>query len=320
MKPKLTHEQRRLASQDLTANYLSNYYAGWRYTKVLALQKMMDERYSFFTDIAAKTKSPADANGDATIAQEIQHGLYFDAISQCVQYIEDLFALIRAAKSPDYFVRNIITYKAGEVINYLKSFKPDPLTIGSVFHFPSDLKFDEEEKTLLYETGKNNLTGYVQDLIKFYKDYEFFHNQYKHGLAVAMRPFGNSYNAEQIAKDKAGEHQTYITAYDNMNLQASFKKGTASTGQPIMMLAFTDNVRPYISQLSEENNFIRLDHPNLDFDMLIGIAQKAFCCINVFIDNFYGKIRPKGDEWQFELPMDHINNRYIACSYKSTPD
>ncbi|MGZ3766940.1 MAG: hypothetical protein ACXVB0_24630 [Mucilaginibacter sp.] len=320
MKPKLTHEQRRLASQDLTANYLSNYYAGWRYTKVLALHKMLQERHVFFSDIAAKTKSPADPDGEATIAQEIQHGLYFDAISQCVQYIEDLFALIKASKTPDYFVRNIITYKAGEVINYLKSFKAEDKNIGSIFHFPGDLKFPEEEKTALYETGKNNLVCYVNELIKFYKNYEFFHNQYKHGLAVAMRPFGHIYNPEQVKKDKAGDPHTYLTAYDNMNLQASFKKGTASTDQPIMMLAFTDNVRPYITQLIDENNFIRLvyppDHPKLDFDLLIGIAQKAFCCINVFVDNYYGKLRPKGKGWQFELPMDHVQNRYILCSYE----
>jgi len=324
MIPKLTIEQRKLASIDLTATYLSNYYAGWRYAKVLTLEKLINERYVFFKEIALQTKPVGDDSGEATIAQEIQHGLYFDAISQCVQYVEDLFALIKASKQPDFFVRNVITYKAGEVINYLKSFKADEKNIGSIFHFPADLPFSDTESAERYNLGKSNLINYTNDLIKFYKDYEFFYNQYKHGLAVAMRPFGNIYNQDQIENDKTGKKHPYLSVYDNMNLQAGFKRGTASIKNGILMLGFTDNVRPYISQLSEENNFIRLvhppDYPNLSIELLVDIAKKTFCCVNIFIDNYHLKIKPEEGNRKFELPRDYQNNSYMLCSYIETKD
>ncbi|MCR8560302.1 hypothetical protein KXD93_21800 [Mucilaginibacter sp. BJC16-A38] len=322
--PKLTSEQRRLASVDLTCTYLDNYYSEWRYTKVLTLQKLINNRYEFYADLAPQVKSDRDETGEATIAQEIQNGLYFDTIAQCIQYIEDLFALIRASRQPEFFIRNIITYKAGEVTNFIKSFKAERKHVAAAFHFPDDLPYDRESDQIKYTEGAERLTGYIAELVQFYKDYDFFYNQYKHGLSVAMRPLGNIFTAEQVAKDKAGEMPPFLAAYDNMNLAAGFKKGTAKTTHGILMLGFTENVMPYISQLGEENNYLRLanpaDWPHFHLDILVQKALMTKCCLQLFIFNYAGKIKPGGTTFTFRLPTDYKTKEVTQCSYVSKPE
>jgi len=317
---KLTNQQRRLASIDLTLTYLSSYFAEWRYTKVLTLQKLISERYSFYDELKSEIKSPGDHSGNATIAQEIHHGLYFDAISQCIQYIEDLFALLKAAKQPDYFIRNIITYKGGEVTAFLKSLKIDDKSIALLFRFPNDLSFGNEQGQASYERGRSLLMHYVRELVTFYKKYEFFYNQYKHGLAVAMRPFGNIFNDQQIESDRKGEMLPYLAVYDNMNLQAGFAKGTANIRHGIMMPGFTDNVRPFIAELSAENNYIRLvqtaDYPNFNIELLVKIAKLTHRCISIFIFNYAREIKPEeNNRFVFHLPVDLDTKDVMECTY-----
>ena len=151
----MTPKQRLSASIDLTLTYFQSYYTEWRLTKGLANKKLLEERYDFFSDISNEVHKWDDQNGEATIAQEIKHGLYFDSIAQCIQYVEDLFALIRASKKPDYFISNIITYKAGEVTNAIKQFKASHESISRAFQFPSELLLNSEEDESDYNWGKD---------------------------------------------------------------------------------------------------------------------------------------------------------------------
>jgi hypothetical protein len=209
----MTPQQRTQASVDLTLTYIQNYYPDWRLAKVLTIKKLLAQRYEFYKDFIQDVKSHRDENGEATIAQEIRNGLYFDAISQSVQYVEDLFALINASLKPDYFIKNIINYDAGKVTNLIKSFNANVSAkkISEAFHFPDNLPFTTEDDKKAYDVQVDYLLSLVKDVAKFHKDYEYFHNQYKHGLAVAMRPFGNTYVQEQIDEDKRGEFKPYIT-------------------------------------------------------------------------------------------------------------
>lgn len=314
----MTPEQRLNASVDLTLTYFASYYPEWRLTKILANQKLLNERYDFYKDIAKEAGNWDDDSGEATIAQEIKNGLYFDSITHCVQYIEDLFALIRASKKPDYFIRHIITYKAGEVSNAIKAFKADKKTVSKAFHFHDDLVFKEPEQQARYEKGIENLIGLIIDLVTFYNGYYFFCNQYKHGLAVGMRPHGNKFNDEQIALDKKEEFKPYIAVYDNLNLKAGTKKGTVNLKHGIMMPGFTDNVRPFIGELEKSNNFLRFvrppDYPDFSFETLTDIAYKTRACLHCFIVNYSRKIKPQ-DEKFFHLPDEYRKNTAVRCSY-----
>ena len=315
----MNSEQRKQASIDLTLTYLSSYYTDWRLAKILTIQKLVSERYTFFKSIIREVKQFDDNSGEATIAQEIKNGLYFDAIGECVQYIEDLFALIKASENPDYFIKNIVTYDAGRITNFIKSFRPSKTNIAKAFHYPGELELESQEHINMYEEGINNLISLVDSLVKFYSDYEFLYIQYKHGLAVAMRTFGNKFNEEQIENDKLESNEPYLAVYDNFNLTAASKKGRVKVKHGVFMSGFTKNVRPYISQLANENNFLRLvvppDTPDFNIDFLIDNARRVKTCLNTFMFNYSRKIKPEVGKVEFQLPEDYKENKFLTCSY-----
>ena len=90
------------------------------------------------------------------------------------------------------------------------------------------------------------------------------------------------------------------------------------------MPGFTENVRPFISKLSEENNYLRYvylpDMRNFSFEVLEDIAYVASSCINIFIHNYSRKIDPKSDKVSFHLPIDYKTGRVSICEYRNTPN
>jgi hypothetical protein len=312
----MTPDERLKASIDFTLHYFKSYYVEWRLVKVLTNQKLLKERYDFLMDISNQVCRLKNDNGETYIAQEIRNGLYFDTIAHCVQYIEDLFALIKAAKKPDYFIRNVITYSAGEVTNAIKSFHANKKTLSNAFHFPNDFKLDNDSEQKEYDDAVDSFVLMVNDLVKFYIDYAFFYNQYKHGLAVGMKPFGNTYNSEQIQKDKNGEFKPYLVVYDNLNIETAAKKGTFNLKHGVMMPGLTANILPFLPELAKSNNFLRFvfppDYPNFSFDLLLDVAFKTRSCINAFIDNYSHEICKIK---KITIPINHRTDTYIHKSY-----
>lgn len=313
----MTPEQRYNASIDQSLVYLQGYYAEWRLAKVLTNKKLLQDRYNFYSDLSKEIKQWDDENGEATIAQEIRNGLYFDSIAQCFQYIEDLFALIKASKKPDYFIRNVVTYRAGEVTNMIKGFTSNGKSITKAFHIPEDIEFSNVESQNIYDLGIAKLVTLVDALKHFYKSYWFLYNQYKHGLAVGMRPFGNLYDKGQIEKDKRGELEPYLVVYDNINLQGAKKKGSFMEEHGLFMPCFTNNVRPYFPELIKSNNFLRFvyppDYPIFKYDILVDIAYKARCCIKTFIVNYSRSIKLDEGVRAFQLPDEYKLDTYFSC-------
>ncbi|MGB3524690.1 MAG: hypothetical protein WBB32_01860 [Flavobacteriales bacterium] len=286
----------------------------------------MTERHSFYVDLIEHVRPGDDPTGGSTIAQEIQHGLHFDAIAHCVQYVEDLFALIEAARDPDYFIKRVVSYSAGSITNKIRSFKVERSTVSDAFHFPLELKYGSSEGQKTYEKGVDTLCTMVSDLVIFYTEHAFFYNQYKHGLAVAMRPFCKPYTQEQIDKDKAGEPKPYLVVYDNMNLHAgaSTQRRSFDPRTGLFMPGFTDNVRPIVPYLAQENNFLRFVFPpdmaNFSFERLVDTAFKARACLQSFIASYLLLIQPLETDGsrRFQLPLDHRTNRACVCSYLPT--
>lgn len=313
----MTKEQRAKASVDQTLAYLDRYYVNWRLVKILSVKKILNDKYNFYFDLKNNFKTRDDNDGDATIAQEITNGLYFDAISQCVQYIEDLFALVKASKQPDFFIRNVISYKAGEVTNLIRSYNPKHKLLAEDFHFPYKIP-GEQSVVNLYHEGLSIFITLIMDIVQFYKQYEFFNNQYKHGLAVAHRSFGNIFPNELLAEDKLSGVKPFIAVYDNMNLNIATSKGRASVKQGIFLPVFTNNVRIVISSLEKENNFLRFvqpDHAKFSFELIEEIARKVSYCMNIFIFNYTHKINPIDKQNKFQLPIDYNKNTANIFTY-----
>jgi hypothetical protein len=321
-RPPISQEELRLAGVDLTRYYLGGYYASWRLAKVLTIQKLIDQRHSFYADLAQDIRQYDDLDGAATIAQEVHHGLHFDAIAHCVQYVEDLFALIRAARKPQAFIRGVVTYRAGEVTHEIKTFKAERKRIGQAFHFPYDLTFSTVEGREQYEHGIANLILWMTDITRFYVEHEFFYNQYKHGLTVALRP-SNKYTTEQVEQDKRNERRPYLAVFDNLNLAAAIKKGSANLQQGVMMPGFTTPVQRALPELERRNDWLSLVHtvdPMFSFDSLVDHAFKARACIATFCFNFHHAVDPDPNKQIFQLPVNHRTLASYQCQVPCNTD
>lgn len=302
----MTKEERNKANKDQINRFISAYYSEWRFIQVLSIQKKLAHKYENYNDIIDSIKETDNSAGDKTIAQEISNGLLFDAVQHSIQYIEDLFAFISASSKEDYFIRNIVQYKAGKIENLVKSFINNKKTVCEYFHFPNypdddNHTDDEKEILMVVNSGINRLGVIVSEIIEFYKKHQFFYNQYKHGLTIALRPYGD-YNEEQIELDKKGEFKNpTIVALDSLNFKNASKNQYGNTGY-LMMPAFSENVRPHLKMLQHENNLLRyvMSPPETNIDNIVEIASKTKRCLQILIHNFRSIIN---DEEYFHLRL-----------------
>jgi len=313
-KTSLTAAQRHAAAVDMTNYYLSSYWTDWRYVHILTTKKLLDEKYNFFHSIVKDSLKEAD---EASIAQEIKHGLYHDAIAQCVQYIEDLFALFYASKEPDYFIRNIVSYSAGQVTNLIKGFKGTDQRIKTVFFIPEPVESFSSEHHEYYNKGLKILKDTLAELIEFYIGYEFFYTQYKHGLSIPLRTFCNRYSQDQIEKEKKGEMPNWLAVFDNLNLKAATVKKNFNTSRGLFFPSFTDNVRFNLTGLQNEDNYLRFVFPpdiDVTIDYFVKIAHQTRYCINIFRTNFLNSINSPSEMKIYNLPTDPEKNTTIQIT------
>lgn len=291
--------ERKTVTKDQINHFFNAYYSEWRAIQILAIKEKFNTRYEFYKDIVEEIKSTDINAGENTIAQEIKNGLIFEAIAASIQYIEDLFALIKASEKKDLFIRNIIKYDAGKVEHLIKNFKTANKNICNSFHFPyyPEEEFEtetEKETRKVINDSIDRLRSIIIELIEYYKKHQFFYNQYKHGLSIALRPYGK-FTSEQIDKDKKHEHENpSVVALDSLNFANAPRNQYGNSGY-LMMPCFTESVQKNIKELQSENNLLRyvMTPPETTIDFILEIAKKTRRCIHIVIHNFLEVVNDK---------------------------
>lgn len=186
--------------------------------------------------------------------------------------IEDFFVLFRFIQEEEYFVQKIVTYSAGTIkneINKAEGFSEDrslkALLIPSA-DFVRDVmaraantaeEFQKERYEFLeqHKVACANTIQSLQKVIKFFKKYETFYNQHKHGLTVALRPF--AFEAPQAyLQQRKTSLSGDLVVFDNDTIEVAFNKGNL-TGGALVMPAVTEATRPYLNNLQRERNLLR---------------------------------------------------------------
>ncbi len=313
----MDEKTRNIVTKDQINSFFSSYYTEWRLIQLLSIKKRLDNRYQFYEEIVEEIKLTDLDAGKNTIAQQIRSGLVFEAVSDCVQYIEDLFALIKATENKYYFIRNIIKYKASKISNFINNFDIDRKTVCKCFYFPNffDEKIEtekEKETMTVINSSVDRLGKSLKEIIEFYKKNIFFYNQFKHGLTIALRPYGVKYNSEQIKKDKNGEYEDFsIIAHDSLNFKNAMnnKYGYAGT---LMIPGFTENVQKNLKELQAENNLLRyvLSPQETTLNNIIDIAKKIRRCMHILINNFLEVVNEK-EVLKLRLPSETLDQDYF---------
>lgn len=301
--------QRVKVTQDQVQRFFASYYSNWRLHQILTLEKLYKERFDFYKDIIQTTKQSDDPDGSATIAQEVGNGLLFEAISHCIQYIEDLFAIVKAGENVDFFIKGIITYDAGKISNFIKQ-KFNREQLCKAFHFPFYSEdFPDKGTNEVYKSAIERLFNLISVFKQFHKQYQFFYTQYKHGLTIALRPYG-LYDNEKIEKSKTGEFDPYLAAFDNLGAE-KLKDKQERFNNMLFMPCFTESVRENLPELMREDNLIRYVFPpeDTDFEKMKEIAFRVRDCINVIGNNIMEKAANPAntDRLKVQLPDNDIN-------------
>jgi hypothetical protein len=150
----------------------------------------------------------------------------------------------------------------------------------------------------------------------------FFYNQYKHGLSIALRPF-KLYSPEQIALKKSSTSPHYLVALDNMDPQIFTDFTHPRLNGQAFFPNFTEPIRANLTELLSENNMIRFVRVPVDctFETITSVALKTKALMEIFINNFLGVV--EDDFSKLRLPSDQegkiceFNFRYNPFNFQS---
>jgi len=266
----MTDEERMIAGRHQLCFYLANQYPMWRVVTVKSIKNIIENLDDFYRLIFDELKRYDEEKEDETVRGEIRNGLFFEALSQSVQAVEDLFSLLKYSGDIPYFAKNVVTYNASKVTRYIRNFdtKNTELLLKpfQIPYFRMDEPWENTEVFNKYVDAVQLIRMYMDALIEHHKTYYFHYCQYKHGMAVALRPFGNS---AQHGNDLL---EGVVMTFDNVN----FKKRTHATLPAMMIPDFDPDIAKHITGLHEEDNLLRAEMKVVDFNLFVDIVEKAY--------------------------------------------
>jgi hypothetical protein len=160
------------------------------------------------------------------------------------------------------------------------------------------------------EKSIDRLIKILSQIVEYYEKHQFFYNQYKHGLSIALRPFG-LFSDEQVEKDKKyGSMSSTVYAMDNLNFKNASKNNKHNLGA-LLIPNLTENVRPFIAPFQKENNLLRyVSSPQeTDIESILTIAKKTKRCIHILITNILQVVNDN-NPLKLRLP-DEIESKVI---------
>lgn len=307
-------QQRQRANDQQLLVFFNGYELTWRLTKLLSLRMLLEKRSDLSSYLQSYYGLPrADNNyiyGPAT------NGTIFSAIAEVVMYCEDFFALLKFIREAEYFVQKIIQYSAGKVTNVadrieksseadiLKAFMvPDVAYLQSIFSASPQPESEKVESLEQYSSGTSKIIQYVRETVATFRQYEFFYNQYKHGLTVALKPFGSFKLPPETILQRQVELTGDLVCYDNDTIEAVFNRTSASP--TLMFPDLGPNIMPFISQLMAERNCLRWHPSKANINDLIEAARKVAVLISCLIHNRCDFIQPCNPNCNtFSLPSE----------------
>lgn len=200
-----------------------------------------------------------------------------------------------------YFAKNVVNYNATEVKKYIWNFKTEDIKyIMDEFNLPYftlDKPWENEKTFAYYKTAVLLMQQYLQELVAFHKKYYLDYCQYKHGISVALCPFGKQHTKNEEKRDL---HEGVLMTFDSYTVG---KRQKASGELPQMMMYLTPEIMPYVSRLHFEGNLLHYSMHVVDIDEVAQITEKAFTLFNIVWVNLIKRCEVTNEdkihEWAF---------------------
>lgn len=296
MEKTLTDAARYKAGKSQMSFFLSNQYPAWRIVAVKSIQKILLNIDEFCSDLEFK-------GADTLSISETINGWLFEAMAQAEQAIEDLFSLLKNSTDIPYFAKKVVNYKANEVKRYIWDFKYDDaqyvLTQFQLPYFDLHDAVSWEEHQEVFKYYKESvllIQDYLCKLIQFHKKYYLDYCQYKHGMAVALRPYGVP--QQEVHSNPL---EGVLMTFDNYHIEKRMHNGN----MPQMALYLTSDVQPYVTELHEEENLLHYSMHYIRMEDVNEIVEMAYTLEAVVRENLIRRSEVTDEdtihEWVFPL-------------------
>lgn len=261
---------RQAANEEAVRHFFAAWDPAWRWILILGMHRLRGD------PVALGALASAEANGHESWAEEtyaygsLSLGITAAAVNEAAQHCEDLFALLRFLREPAYFAREMANYSAGKVVEFgRKLADADDARISRLFLVPDPetvragltAAADPEPSIEAAEAGRARLAETVRETAVFYRAYEEFHVQYKHGLKLPLSPFGVP--TKEAIEERKTNLKAPLFSYTNEPISAILRRPRP---EQLMMLQLGANQQANMSQLIEEGNLLRL-RPAHDVDL-----------------------------------------------------
>ncbi|MDE7324965.1 MAG: hypothetical protein K2N63_01590 [Lachnospiraceae bacterium] len=316
--------ERYLAGKAQMKVFRSNQYLYWRVAAVKSMRKIILSADEFYCDLEDELSfdklEDVSAEDQADIVNnEIRNGWLFEAVSQAEQSIEDLFSLLRNSGDIAYFAKNVVNYNATKVKKYIWEFKTDEIEyIMQEFklpYFSLDDPWENQEVFDYYRKSVLLIQQYLQELIAFHKKYYLDYCQYKHGMSVALCPFGKH---RTKSEEKGDLRKGVLMTFDSYTVD---KRYGVSGELPQMAMCITPEIGSYVSRLHQEGNLLHYSMHVVNIDEVVRITEKAFTLFNIVWTNLLKRCELTDEdeinEWAF--PLDNPR-KYFVIEFPIQPD
>lgn len=283
----MNEKDRRQVNDESLKQFFSQWDTDWRWLLLLGLRALRRNTKEL-GDAAAATTGASDWAHDEYLYGPVSLGVTAAAVNEAAQYCEDLFALIKFLREPTHFVRKMMSYGAGQVVNFGHSLGkltdeklrrmylvPDAARIAAGLSGAIEPAEDADHA----EEGVERLAAMTREVVEWHKTYEAFHLQYKHGLKVALRPFGTP-TLDAIAERKTSVRAP-LFAFSN---DSAAQIPARPTDQQVLAFQIHSAVmQKHLSELDRDRSLLtlRFGGPEVDLDRVVEIGRTVLQLLRI---------------------------------------
>ncbi|MBS1675807.1 MAG: hypothetical protein JST08_00330 [Actinobacteria bacterium] len=282
----------------------------WRWVLILGLRDLRANA-ARLGELANSEIAHESWSDDAYVYGPLINGLTAAAVNECAQHCEDLFAVLKFLREEFDFAKRMSSYGAGTVTRFGLdlSRRSDEETAG-LFLVPSlatvrkglEQAEDPEASFSAFEGGVRRLSERLRRIIDWYAIYEDFHVQYKHGLKLAMRPYGNP-TAEAIEEHRA-DVSGALFAFTTEPI-ARMRAGPEQQ-QGMIFPNLIPEAREHLNALVAERAILRykMSGPPVDLDDVVGVSRNVFELLRIAATNRLAVSDglDENGQYRFDLP------------------
>lgn len=265
---------RRNANEEAVRHFFAAWDPAWRWLLILGMRELRRH------PVALGELASAEADGDKGWLDEsyaygpLSLGVTAAAVNEAAQHCEDLFALLKFLREPSYFARDMADYSAGKVVDFGRRLaSADDSAISRLFLVPDPETVreglteaeDPASSLAIVEAARARLGAMVRETAEFYRTFEGFHVQYKHGLKLPLSPFGVP--TREAIEERKIDAKAPLFSYTNEPISAMLRR---PAHEQLVMLHLGPNQRANVSDLVDERNVLRLRFvPDVDLDEVV---------------------------------------------------